>query len=100
MDEAALEAALCSVRGIGLWTCHMHAMFHLGSPDVLPTGDLGVRKGMAQLSVRTQGKRSVHGRCTWCTAAGSAAAAARELSSGSHPTAPASAALHGSRQCA
>lgn len=49
MDEAALEAALCSVRGIGLWTCHMHAMFHLGSPDVLPTGDLGVRKGMAQL---------------------------------------------------
>ncbi|KAL4437561.1 hypothetical protein ABPG77_003542 [Micractinium sp. CCAP 211/92] len=49
MDEAALERALCQVRGIGLWTCHMHAMFHLGSPDVLPTGDLGVRRGMQVL---------------------------------------------------
>ncbi len=27
----------------------MHAMFHLGSPDVLPVGDLGVRKGMQAL---------------------------------------------------
>ncbi|PSC71100.1 putative DNA-3-methyladenine glycosylase 2 [Micractinium conductrix] len=49
MDEAALEEALTAVRGIGVWTCHMHAMFHLGSPDVLPVGDLGVRKGMQQL---------------------------------------------------
>lgn len=49
MDEPTLESALVAVRGIGLWTTHMHAMFHLGSPDVLPTGDLGVRRGMAQL---------------------------------------------------
>ncbi|KAL4452033.1 hypothetical protein ABPG75_007695 [Micractinium tetrahymenae] len=49
MDEEALEKALCQVRGIGVWTCHMHAMFHLGSPDVLPTGDLGVRRGMQAL---------------------------------------------------
>lgn len=27
----------------------MHAMFHLGSPDVLPVGDLGVRRGMQHL---------------------------------------------------
>lgn len=34
-----------------------HAMFHLGSPDVLPVGDLGVRKGMQTLyglKVRSQ----------------------------------------------
>lgn len=49
MDEATLERALCAVKGIGIWTCHMHAMFHLGSPDVLPVGDLGVRKGMQAL---------------------------------------------------
>lgn len=49
MEEAELEEALCAVKGIGLWTCHMHAMFHLGSPDVLPTGDLGVRRGMQHL---------------------------------------------------
>jgi DNA-3-methyladenine glycosylase II len=49
MDEATLERALCAVKGIGMWTCHMHAMFHLGSPDVLPVGDLGVRKGMQTL---------------------------------------------------
>lgn len=36
-------------RSTGIWTCHMHAMFHLGSPDVLPVGDLGVRKGMQAL---------------------------------------------------
>ncbi len=33
------------VRGIGRWTADMFAMFHLGRPDVLPVGDLGVRKG-------------------------------------------------------
>ena len=49
MGEAELEAALTAVKGIGLWTCHMHALFHLGAPDVLPVGDLGVRKGLKHL---------------------------------------------------
>ena len=34
------------------------AMFHLGHPDVLPVGDLGVRRGMQvlyELKVRQQG---------------------------------------------
>lgn len=30
MDEEQLEAALTAVRGIGVWTVHMHAMFHTG----------------------------------------------------------------------
>ena len=37
---------LTAVRGIGEWSAHMFLMFELGRPDVLPTGDLGVRKGM------------------------------------------------------
>ena len=37
------------VRGIGRWTADMFAMFHLGRPDVLPVGDLGVRKGFQVL---------------------------------------------------
>ena len=32
LSEAQLEAALTRVKGIGVWTVHMHAMFHLGAP--------------------------------------------------------------------
>ena len=44
-DDAVIEA-LTQVKGVGEWTAHMHLMFHLGRPDILPVGDLGVRKGM------------------------------------------------------
>jgi DNA-3-methyladenine glycosylase II len=40
---------ILQVRGIGRWTADMFAMFHLGRPDVLPVGDLGVRKGFQVL---------------------------------------------------
>jgi methylated-DNA-[protein]-cysteine S-methyltransferase len=43
-DEAAIER-LVEVRGIGRWTAQMLLMFRLGRPDVLPTGDYGIRKG-------------------------------------------------------
>ena len=46
MSDDAVIAALTQVKGIGEWTAHMHLMFHLGRPDILPVGDLGVRKGM------------------------------------------------------
>ena len=46
MSDDAVITALTQVKGIGEWTAHMHLMFHLGRPDVLPVGDLGVRKGM------------------------------------------------------
>lgn len=39
-------ARLTAVRGIGVWTAQMFLMFALGRPDVLPLGDLGVRKAM------------------------------------------------------
>ena len=43
-DEVA--AMLLPVRGIGPWSVHMFLMFALARPDVLPVGDLGIRKGM------------------------------------------------------
>lgn len=46
MSDEDVVASLTQVRGVGEWTAHMHLMFHLGRPDVLPIGDLGVRKGM------------------------------------------------------
>lgn len=36
---------LTQVRGIGRWTVEMMLMFRLGRPDILPTDDLGIRKG-------------------------------------------------------
>jgi DNA-3-methyladenine glycosylase II len=35
---------LLEVKGVGQWTVDMYLIFHLGRPDVLPVGDLGVRR--------------------------------------------------------
>src|SRR5436190_8629652 len=42
-DEDVI-AELVAVRGLGVWSAHMFLMFHLGRPDVLPVGDLGIRR--------------------------------------------------------
>ena len=47
--DSNLRASLTAVRGVGPWTCDMFLMFTLGRADILPLGDLGVRKGMAAL---------------------------------------------------
>lgn len=52
-DEEIIER-LTAVRGIGRWTVEMLLMFHLGRPDVLPSGDYGVRKGFHR-TFRTRG---------------------------------------------
>lgn len=44
-DERVI-AELTQVRGIGIWSAHMFLIFHLRRPDVLPTGDLGVRRAV------------------------------------------------------
>ncbi len=44
LSDAEIIARLTEVRGVGEWTVHMFLMFKLGRPDVLPTGDYGVRK--------------------------------------------------------
>jgi len=46
-DEIIVE--LTKVKGIGVWTVHMFLMFCMGRLDVLPTGDLGIRNGVAKL---------------------------------------------------
>lgn len=37
---------LTQAKGVGRWTAEMMLMFALRHPDVLPTGDLGVQRGM------------------------------------------------------
>lgn len=44
--DAEIATTLLAVRGIGPWSVDMFLMFALARPDVLPVGDLGVRKGM------------------------------------------------------
>lgn len=46
LDDEQLCALLCQVKGIGPWSVDMFLMFGLARPDVLPVGDLGVRRGM------------------------------------------------------
>jgi DNA-3-methyladenine glycosylase II len=41
-DREVIER-LTRVKGVGVWTVHMFLIFALRRPDVLPTGDLGVR---------------------------------------------------------
>ncbi len=45
-DDAEVIERLTAVRGVGVWTAQMFLMFQLGRLDVLPVGDLGVRRGM------------------------------------------------------
>jgi len=47
LSDDEVIASLTRVRGIGPWSAHMHLIFSLARPDVWPTGDLGVRKGLA-----------------------------------------------------
>lgn len=44
-NEQVIEQ-LTTVKGIGRWTAEMFLIFCLGRPDVLPVGDLGLRKAM------------------------------------------------------
>jgi len=44
-DEQIIEL-LSQVRGVGVWTVQMFLMFALERPNVLPTGDLGIRNAI------------------------------------------------------
>lgn len=46
LSDDDVIAHLTAVKGIGVWTAHMFLMFALQRPDVLPTGDLGIRNAM------------------------------------------------------
>jgi DNA-3-methyladenine glycosylase II len=44
LSDEEVSARLTEVKGIGQWTADMFLIFHLGRPDVLPVGDLGIRR--------------------------------------------------------
>lgn len=45
MGDQEIEEHLVRVKGVGPWTAHMFLIFALNRPNVLPVGDLAIRKG-------------------------------------------------------
>jgi DNA-3-methyladenine glycosylase II len=46
LSDEDVTAELTAVKGLGLWSAQMFLMFHLERPDVLPVGDLGIRRAI------------------------------------------------------
>ncbi|MEA2213121.1 MAG: DNA-3-methyladenine glycosylase [Solirubrobacteraceae bacterium] len=46
LPDEEIMAELEAIKGIGPWTAQTFLMFHLERPDVLPVGDLGIRRAM------------------------------------------------------
>lgn len=46
LSDDEVIAELVAVKGLGVWTAQMFLMFHLGREDVMPTGDLGIRRAV------------------------------------------------------
>ncbi len=47
MDDEAVVAELCAIRGIGRWTAEMFLIFGLRRPDVLPLDDASLLKAIS-----------------------------------------------------
>lgn len=48
-SDEEIIAHLTRVRGIGRWSVEMFLIFNLGRPDVFPTDDLGIQRGLQLL---------------------------------------------------
>jgi DNA-3-methyladenine glycosylase II len=46
LPDDQVSAQLIAIKGLGRWTVDMFLMFHLGRPDILPVGDLGIRRAV------------------------------------------------------
>ncbi len=46
LPDEDVVAELIEVKGIGRWTAEMFLIFHLARPDVVSTGDLGIRRAV------------------------------------------------------
>jgi len=46
LGDDDVSAQLIAIKGLGRWTVDMFLMFHLGRPDILPVGDLGIRRAV------------------------------------------------------
>jgi DNA-3-methyladenine glycosylase II len=49
LPNEEIIAQLTAVKGIGEWSAHMFMLFGLGRLDILPVGDLGIRKAAMQV---------------------------------------------------
>ncbi len=47
LSDEEVIAEITAIRGFGVWSAQVFLMFHLERPDVLPTGDLGIRRAVA-----------------------------------------------------
>lgn len=46
LSDEEVSARITAVKGLGQWSADMFLMFHLRRPDVLPVGDLGIRRSV------------------------------------------------------
>jgi len=46
LSDEDVAAELIEIKGIGRWTAEMFLIFHLARPDVVSTGDLGIRRAV------------------------------------------------------
>ncbi len=46
LSDEDVIAALTEIKGVGPWTAEMFLIFHLARPDVVSTGDLGIRRAV------------------------------------------------------
>ncbi|MDP8948339.1 MAG: DNA-3-methyladenine glycosylase, partial [Actinomycetota bacterium] len=44
LPDEEVSARITAVKGLGQWSADMFLIFHLERPDVLPVGDLGIRR--------------------------------------------------------
>ncbi|HEX9845092.1 MAG TPA: DNA-3-methyladenine glycosylase [Candidatus Nitrosotenuis sp.] len=49
MTDEEVIMQLTQVKGVGRWTAEMFLIFSLGRLDVLPVGDLGLKKGIQRM---------------------------------------------------
>lgn len=49
MTDDEVRATVVSIRGLGAWSADIFLLFSLARPDVLPTGDLGLREAIRRL---------------------------------------------------
>jgi len=54
LSDNEIVEQLTQVKGIGRWTAEMFLIFSLGRMDVLPVGDLGLKKGVQLLNSSTK----------------------------------------------
>ncbi len=45
-SDDEVREQITAVKGLGPWSADMFLIFHLGRPDVLPVGDLGIRRAV------------------------------------------------------